>query len=99
MARYFFNIRDGADLTRDEEGQELPDAQAAHQEAICASREMLGERLLHGGPLNHRQIEITDETGQVVEVISSKDVLFKHGKLQSYDDDVTKSAPVNWPSK
>jgi hypothetical protein len=26
-------------------------------------------------------------------------VLFKHGKLQSYDDDVTKSAPVNSPRK
>lgn len=29
-------------------------------EAISTNREMLGERLLHGGSLNHRKIEIAD---------------------------------------
>jgi hypothetical protein len=32
---------------------------------------MLGEKLLHGGSLNHRTIEIADETGHVVDVVSS----------------------------
>ncbi len=99
MPRFFFHVREGTDVSRDTEGQELPDVAAARREAICTNREMLGERLLHGGSLNQRQIEIADETGQVVDTVSAQDVLFKHGKLQSYDDDVTKSAPVNWPSK
>jgi hypothetical protein len=99
MARFFFHVRDGADLSRDEEGQELPDVEAARQEAINSNREMLGERILHGGPLNHRQIEIADETGHVVEVVRAVDVLFEHGRLRSYDDDVTKSASVNLPVK
>jgi hypothetical protein len=99
MPRFYFNVRDGADLSRDEEGQELPSAEAARVEAISANREMLGERLLHGGSLNHRQIEITDETGHVVDVVTSNDVLFSQGKLRSYEDDVTKSAPVNTPLK
>ncbi len=97
MPRYFFHVRDGADFSRDCEGQELPSAEAARKEAISSGREMLGERLLHGGALNHRQIEIADETGHVVDTVSAADVLFQHGKLQSYDDDVTKSAPVMTP--
>lgn len=99
MARFFFHVRDGADLSRDEEGQDLPDIEAARREAVNSNREMLGERILHGGALNHRQIEIADETGRIVGVVRSADVLFSHGEFQSYDDDVTKSAPINRPSK
>jgi hypothetical protein len=99
MPRFFFHVRDGGEFSRDEEGQELADVAAARLEAVNTNREMLGERLLHGGTLNHRQIEIADESGHVVEVVTSADVLFKHGKLQSYDDDVTKSASVNLPVK
>lgn len=99
MARFFFNVRDGADISRDREGQDFANAEAARREAVCTGREMLGERLLHGGALNHRQIEITDETGHVVDVLTLSDVLFSHGQLASYDDDVTKSAPVSTPSK
>ncbi len=92
MPRYYFNVRDGSDVSRDQEGQSLPDAEAARREAISTNREMLGERLLHGGSLNHRQIEITDETGHVVDVIGAHEVLFSKGQLQTYDDDVTSSA-------
>ena len=99
MTRFFFNVRDGADLSRDREGQDCANAEAARREAINAGREMLGERLLHGGALNHRQIEIADETGHVVDVLTISDVLFSNGKFQSYDDDVTKSAPVITPLK
>jgi len=97
MPRFFFHVRDGSDLSRDEEGQEFSSAEAARREAVSSSREMLGERILHGGSLNHRQIEITDETGHVVDVITTADVLLHHGQLRSYEDDVTKSAPSNLP--
>jgi hypothetical protein len=99
MARFFFHIRDGADLSRDLEGEEFANLEAARREAVSSGREMLGERLLHGGSLNHRQIEITDETGHVVDVLMISDVIFNHGKLRSYDDDVTKSAPIITPSR
>ncbi|HEY0265962.1 MAG TPA: hypothetical protein VGC16_04375 [Rhizomicrobium sp.] len=97
MPRYFFHVREGSTLSRDLEGQELPDAEAARREAISASREILGDKLLHGGSLNSRTIEIADETGHVVDVVSSGDVLFNGGRLQTYADDVTQSAPVNLP--
>jgi len=94
MPRYFFHVREGSELTRDTEGQELANTEAARAEAICTGREMLGEKLLHGGRLNNRQIEIADETGHVVDTISARDVLMQRGELRSYSDDVTQSAPV-----
>lgn len=99
MARYYFHVREGSILSRDQEGQELPDAEAARREAISTTREMLGERLLHGGSLSHRSIEIADETGRVVDVVHSREVLMQDGCLRSYSDDVTQSAPTNAPSK
>ena len=97
MPHYYFHVREGADLSRDEEGQDLPNADAARREAINSSREILGEKLLHGGSLNHRTIEIADETGHVVDVINANDVLYQGGKLSTYSDDVTQSAPVTQP--
>src|SRR5689334_1547187 len=97
MPRYFFHVREGSSLSQDEEGQELPNAEAARWEAVSATREMLGEKLLHGGSLNHRAIEIADETGFVVDVVYSREVLFQDGRLSVYADDVTQSAPQNIP--
>ena len=95
MARYFFNVR-GADgvVSRDHEGQDLPSLEAARAEAVSSNREMLGERLLHGGALGPRDIEISDEGGKVLATISAEDVLMQDGQLRSFSDDVTKSAPI-----
>jgi hypothetical protein len=99
MPRYFFHVREGGEISKDSEGQELPNADAARREAIAASREILGDKLLHGGSLDHRTIEIADETGHVVDIVTSNDVLFKAGQFRSYADDVTQSAPVNSSSE
>jgi len=97
MPHYYFHVREGAELSRDEEGQDLPNVEAARREAISTSREFLGEKLLHGGSLAHRSIEIADETGHVVDVVHANDVLFQGGRLRSFSDDVTQSAPVTQP--
>jgi len=97
MPRYFFHVREGGDLFRDTEGQDLPNADAARNEAVAATREILGEKLLHGGSLNHRTIEIADETGRVVDEVKSADVIFKEGKFRNFDSDITQSAPVTQP--
>ncbi|HEX4371285.1 MAG TPA: hypothetical protein VH019_08055 [Rhizomicrobium sp.] len=95
MARYFFNVRgpDG-EISRDWEGQDLPDLTAARAEAEMSNREMLGERLLHGGSLGPRQIEIVDEKGAVLATITATEVLTDHGQFRVFSDDVTKSAPT-----
>ncbi len=97
MPQYFFHVREGDTLHRDTEGQELANAQEARREAVSAGRELLGEKLLHGGELNGRIIEIADEKGNVLDRVTSKDVLFRDGEFRSYSDDVTQSAPVNTP--
>ncbi|HEY2007931.1 MAG TPA: hypothetical protein VGH23_03005 [Rhizomicrobium sp.] len=99
MPRYFFHVREGSDLNRDGEGQDFPDAEAARREAINSVREILGEKLLHGGALNHRSIEIADETGHVVDVVCSRDVLLRHGRFRSYPDDILQSTPTKPPPK
>ncbi|HEX3753815.1 MAG TPA: hypothetical protein VHV26_01940 [Rhizomicrobium sp.] len=96
MPRFFFHVREGTEFSRDREGQELPDARAARQEAINSGREMLGEKLLHGGALDAVRIEISDaaEGGRVVDLVQANDVLYQGDKLRNYDEDVTRSAPV-----
>src|SRR5579871_4560747 len=95
MPRYFFHIREGSDINRDGEGQDLSDVEAARREAINSVREIISEKLLHGGALNHRTIEIADETGRVVEVVNSRDVLFKNGRFRNYPDDIVQSPSAN----
>jgi hypothetical protein len=97
MPRYFLNVRLGQDYHRDEEGQELIDSDAAREEAISLSREIIGEKVLHGGGIDHRTIEITDETGHVVETVTSREVLFGRNGLRTFCDDVTQSAPKPQP--
>jgi hypothetical protein len=59
----------------------------------------LGEKLLHGGSLNGRTIEIADETGHVIATVDATDILFQDGNFRTYTDDVTQSAPTNSPRK
>lgn len=90
MSKYYFHVRDGAELNRDPEGQELPNLESARREALNTAREMISERLLHGGSLNHKQIEIADETGHVVDVVHTQEAVLKNGELRSYSDDITR---------
>lgn len=94
MPRFYFHVRraDG-DVSRDVEGQELSNLDAARHEALNTHREMLGERLLHGGSQDQQQIEIANAQGDVLAVLKSQDALFKEGQLRTFSDDVTKSAP------
>lgn len=90
MPQYYFHIREGQTLTRDACGQDLPDVEAAREEAIATGCALLGER--PGGL--HRTIEIVDETGYVVDEINSRDILFH----QAYRGAI-QPAPQNSPSR
>ena len=45
MVRYYFHVRKRGQLTRDEEGIDLPDISAAKQEALQGARELLAEAI------------------------------------------------------
>jgi hypothetical protein len=97
MPRYFFHIREGADLSFDREGQDFSSLEAARSEAVNAARELIGERILHGGSIDDRQIQIADDKDNVLAVVETGDVIFRGGRFGSYSNDVTKSAPVTPP--
>lgn len=68
MALYFFHVRDGDTLLKDDgEGQEFPNLEAVRLEALEGARDILSEaaRSGHAGSLN-KQIEVADEAGRTV---------------------------------
>lgn len=75
MTRFFFHVRDDKTYIKDAEGQELPDLDAARDEATVAARQLLSEALLQGNALIDRQFEIADAQGIVCAVIPFRDVV------------------------
>lgn len=59
MSRFFFNIFNDQ-ITIDEEGVELPDAEAAHQFAVTSVRQLVAERALEGSLHRHHRVEVQD---------------------------------------
>jgi len=97
MPRFYFNVREGDNLYRDPQGQELSGYEAARTEALSSSREIIAERILHGGSINSRVIEITDETGAVIDALEMREVLLGRSGFRVFKDDVTQSAPKPEP--
>ena len=74
MPRYYFHIREGASLTRDTVGRDLPDAEAAREWAITLGNALRKEQ--RGRP--RPAVEIVDQTGRVVDEIDARDIGFQH---------------------
>ena len=68
MPRFFFNIRRHSNLDLDPEGSELPDLNAARQEALVSLRQLVAD-LVRGAAAHVEQIEITDADGKVLAVV------------------------------
>ena len=66
MARYFFDFKTDGAFANDEEGMELPDVEAAHNEAV----DSLGELIVvtEGAIDQHFAIEVRDELGPVLKL-------------------------------
>ena len=75
MPHYHLNIYNDLDVL-DEEGQELPDLQAARTAACAGAREMIAEHITAGRPIDvtHR-IEITDARFVVLDTIRFGDLI------------------------
>ena len=66
MARYFFDCKTNNAFADDEEGMELPNAEAAHNEAVGSLAEMF---VIEEGTIDQRfVISVRDELGPVLEV-------------------------------
>ena len=66
--RYYFDLRDADGVTRDEEGVELPDIEAALEEAALALADMArGVALDDIGSGHQMAIEVRDERGPLLQ--------------------------------
>jgi hypothetical protein len=69
MARYFFNVHDGISIP-DTLGSEHPDLQSARTEAVETIAERLRGALLTKGDVSAWLMNVTDERGFTVIVLS-----------------------------
>jgi len=68
MVRYFFDFRSHGAFSRDDEGSELSDTDAAHEEALNALSDALPEIVIQGATDQNFVIEVRDDLGPVLEV-------------------------------
>jgi hypothetical protein len=73
--RYHFHIRDREGLIADEEGSELPDLDAAHQEACASARDFAIEDLKRGATVEERKIEITAADGTLLQSVGVQEIV------------------------
>ncbi|MDA9391785.1 hypothetical protein WN73_14355 [Bradyrhizobium sp. CCBAU 45394] len=66
MRRYYFDIRDGSQFIRDDEGVELPHVEAAREEATTALSEMARE-WVRNRPHHRMAVEVRDDHGPILQ--------------------------------
>ena len=75
MPKYFFHIRGPIGFTEDEDGIELPDIEAARNEATKAARDIVRDAVLSHQKVSDNTIEIVGEAGAILLVYPVKDVI------------------------
>jgi hypothetical protein len=68
MAQFFFDFRSADNFSPDEEGLELPDAEAAHEIALGALVDAAREAVVEGSTDQSLAVEVRNGTGPVLEV-------------------------------
>ena len=68
MTQYFFDFRSSGVISTDDEGQELPDVEAAHREAVEALADALQDLILEGEIDQRIIIDVRDDLGPVLQV-------------------------------
>jgi uncharacterized protein DUF6894 len=69
VGRFYFHLRSGEELLRDDEGQDFPDRSAARQEAEQAARELLAEAIKGGRARVPEAFVIADELGREIDTV------------------------------
>jgi hypothetical protein len=73
VPRYYFHIRDGKNLIRDEEGTDLPGPEAAHAEAMASARDLALDEIRSQHRVDGRTIEIVSEFGDTIETLAVRE--------------------------
>jgi hypothetical protein len=77
MPRYHFNVHNDIEA-RDEEGQELPDLEAARREAIRGVRSLAAEQVQEGRLNFDHSVEVV-EGGQTVFTVTFREAIVVDG--------------------
>jgi hypothetical protein len=80
VGRFYFHLRQGAELITDDEGMDLPDFPAAQREAVLAAREVLAEAIKSGRSEIPEVFVIADEAGRELGTVPLATVLPGHLK-------------------
>jgi len=75
MPLFFLHVYNRTGCSRDEEGLELPDLEAARAEAVGGIRSILQDEVAHGSIDFEGRIEIADESGQVLATVHFHDAV------------------------
>lgn len=78
LCRFYFNLTDGEDVIRDEEGVLVSGVQAALEPALEVIRELRAEDPLAAAEWQGWRLEIVDEAGRVIGSLSLDDPCGKH---------------------
>jgi hypothetical protein len=74
VPRYFFHVYEDL-VAEDDEGIELPDVDAARDEAIRAGRELIAAQVAGGRLRLFHRIEVLDERGRTVLAIPYREMV------------------------
>lgn len=78
MPRYFLHLFNSLGRVEDEEGEDLPDLEAARVKAVTAIRSILGEEAKSGKIDLRGRIEIADDRRVVVDVVPFSSAIQLH---------------------
>jgi Domain of unknown function (DUF6894) len=80
LPRYYFHIKDGAELIKDPEGTELSSADEARSQALKSARELWADAIKSGRDLRADAVVIADEGGQTLTFVPMVEALPKRSK-------------------
>jgi hypothetical protein len=80
MTRYYFHIKDGADLIKDPEGTELLTAEEAKSQALKSARELWADAIKSGRDLGADAVVVADEHGQTLTFVPMTEALPKRAR-------------------
>jgi hypothetical protein len=66
MNRFYFHIKQGEQIVHDDEGLELPNIDAAKNEAIRGARDILSDAIKSGSSKVPEALLVADDSGQTV---------------------------------
>jgi len=79
MPRYFFHLKDEQGWIKDEEGMELPDLDAAKEEARATATALAKVTIREGKPVDGRTVVVLDEENRQLHLLAVRRMIQELG--------------------